>query len=167
MVEKHSNNYKITTENGQVELTKDDLIQANLTRLNKDLYHILEDGSSIQGQVRDIDLQSKTVSIEHDNRLYTFDISTALDEQVVNIQKSSAQKNRDLSIKSSMPGLVLDLMVKEEDTVEEGDAVMILEAMKMENVIKTKFSGVIKKIHCEKGQSIEKNQLLIEFYPEA
>jgi len=61
-----------------------------------------------------------------------------------------------------MPGLVLDVLVENGQEIEEGQPVMVLEAMKMENVIKSKFAGRIKEVHCAKGDAIDKNQLLIE-----
>jgi biotin carboxyl carrier protein len=62
-----------------------------------------------------------------------------------------------------MPGLVIEYFVKEGDEVQAGDKLMILEAMKMENVIKATGEGKIKKLVVSKGNTVEKNQLLIEF----
>jgi biotin carboxyl carrier protein len=61
-----------------------------------------------------------------------------------------------------MPGLVLALMVKPGDHVTEGTPLIILEAMKMENVLKAEVDGEVKAIPVEKGQAVEKKQLLIE-----
>jgi biotin carboxyl carrier protein len=61
-----------------------------------------------------------------------------------------------------MPGLVLSINVKVGDTIQKGDTLMILEAMKMENVIKAPADAVVKKININKGQAVEKAQLLME-----
>ena len=53
-------------------------------------------------------------------------------------------------------------MYKEGDEVHEGNSLLILEAMKMENVIKAEGAGTIGKIHKEIGNSVEKGQLIIE-----
>ena len=66
-------------------------------------------------------------------------------------------------LKAPMPGLIADILVKEGDEVQKGDSLLILEAMKMENVIKAAGEGTIKHIKIKKGESVEKNQLLIEF----
>jgi biotin carboxyl carrier protein len=66
-------------------------------------------------------------------------------------------------LKAPMPGLVIEYFVKEGDEVQAGDKLMILEAMKMENVIKATGEGKIKKLVVTKGNTVEKNQLLIEF----
>ena len=72
----------------------------------------------------------------------------------------SAQVVKD--IKAPMPGLVLQISVGPGDTVEKGDPLLILEAMKMENVLKAPGSGTVKKVSVNQGQAVEKNQLLIE-----
>jgi biotin carboxyl carrier protein len=68
-----------------------------------------------------------------------------------------------LELKAPMPGLVLNIVVKEGDSISKGDALLVLEAMKMENNIKSPTDGIIKKIHAVKGNAVEKNQLLISF----
>jgi biotin carboxyl carrier protein len=66
-------------------------------------------------------------------------------------------------IKAPMPGLVLDIIAEVGQEVNEGDNILILEAMKMENNIKSPTTGVIKEIKCEKGAAVEKNEVLILF----
>lgn len=65
-------------------------------------------------------------------------------------------------IKAPMPGLVLSVEVKKGDKVNKGDRLLVLEAMKMENLIKAQSQGRVKKIHVSKGAKVEKNQPLIE-----
>lgn len=66
------------------------------------------------------------------------------------------------TIKAPMPGLVLNVLVGEGQEVKKGDTLLILEAMKMENSIKSPTDGIIKKIHVQPKTAVEKNQLLIE-----
>ena len=66
-------------------------------------------------------------------------------------------------IKAPMPGLILDLKVKPGDEVKKGDVVLILEAMKMENIIKAPGDGLVKAVKVNLKQSVEKNQVLIQF----
>ncbi|MEM6802764.1 MAG: DUF2118 domain-containing protein, partial [Bacteroidota bacterium] len=60
-------------------------------------------------------------------------------------------------------GLVHSISVSEGDEVKEGDALIILEAMKMENVIKSPTDGVIAKVHVKEKDSVEKNSVMINF----
>lgn len=59
-------------------------------------------------------------------------------------------------IKAPMPGMVLKVLVNEGDEVKKGDALLVLEAMKMENILKSPTDGIIKKIAAVKGVAVEK-----------
>lgn len=63
---------------------------------------------------------------------------------------------------SPLPGSVLELKVKEGDTVSRGQVLMILEAMKMENEIRTDMAGVVRKLHVAQGESVLEGALLVE-----
>jgi biotin carboxyl carrier protein len=65
-------------------------------------------------------------------------------------------------ILSFIPGTVLDIMVEEGQSVEKGDNLMILDAMKIQNQLKSAISGKILKIHASKGDRVSKGTLLIE-----
>jgi biotin carboxyl carrier protein len=62
-----------------------------------------------------------------------------------------------------MPGLIIDLKVKDGDQVKAGDPLLILEAMKMENIIKSPGDATVKSVKVRMGEGVEKNQVLIEF----
>ena len=58
------------------------------------------------------------------------------------------------TVSSPLPGVILEVCVKEGDTVKSGQKIMVLEAMKMENVIEATADGVIKSIKVNKGDSV-------------
>ena len=62
-----------------------------------------------------------------------------------------------------MPGLILKIMAEPGQSIKKGEPILILEAMKMENVIKSPVDGVIKKVLVKEKDSVPKNQVLIEF----
>ncbi|WP_445724287.1 biotin/lipoyl-containing protein, partial [Flavobacterium sp.] len=66
-------------------------------------------------------------------------------------------------IKAPMPGLILEINVEVGQSVKENDPLLILEAMKMENSFLSPRDGVIKSIAVEKGNAVDKGQLLVEF----
>jgi biotin carboxyl carrier protein len=66
-------------------------------------------------------------------------------------------------LKAPMPGLVLAVMAKEGEAVIEGQELIVLEAMKMENAIKSPQDGTIDKIHVKKNDKIDKNHTLLSF----
>ncbi|OPX26970.1 MAG: hypothetical protein B1H06_05125 [Candidatus Cloacimonas sp. 4484_143] len=66
------------------------------------------------------------------------------------------------SVLAPIPGLVLNLLVKEGDSVNAGDPVLILEAMKMESEIASTSTGIINKINVKEGTSVQEGEVLIE-----
>lgn len=61
-----------------------------------------------------------------------------------------------------MPGIILNVLVKEGDQVNAGDAILVLEAMKMENEIHAPRAGTVKKIHVKEGSEVRAGSELIE-----
>lgn len=66
------------------------------------------------------------------------------------------------SISSPMPGKVVKVLVQEGDIVQEGEPVIVISAMKMESEYKASIDGVIKKVNCKSGDTVEANTTLIE-----
>lgn len=64
-------------------------------------------------------------------------------------------------VKAPMPGLVLRILVEEGQAVKKGDALLVLEAMKMENIIKATGEGVIKKVAVQPKLAVDKNQVML------
>jgi len=64
------------------------------------------------------------------------------------------------SVNSPMPGKISSIVVKDGDSVEEGDLIMVLEAMKMEHPIAAPKSGVVGKIGGEEGTLVTDGELL-------
>jgi pyruvate carboxylase len=69
------------------------------------------------------------------------------------------------NINSYIPGTIIDILVKVGQVLNEGDSIIVLEAMKMYNDIQMPFKGRILKINIEKGQKIPKNFLMMEIEP--
>lgn len=74
---------------------------------------------------------------------------------------SGQASGEEYQLKSPLPGVILDVKVSEGDTVKDGQTVMILEAMKMENNIDALKGGVIKKIIKRTGDSVMEGDVLL------
>lgn len=74
----------------------------------------------------------------------------------------NADKESDNNIKAPMPGKIADIFLDEGDLVNIGEPILALEAMKMQNEITAECNGVIRKIRVNKGQSVMKDELLVE-----
>lgn len=66
---------------------------------------------------------------------------------------------------SFIPGTIIDLFVKTKQKVKEGETLLLLEAMKMENQVRMPFDGEIVKIHVKKGEVIPNRHLMIVIKP--
>jgi propionyl-CoA carboxylase alpha chain len=62
-----------------------------------------------------------------------------------------------------MPGLVVSIAVKEDQEVKAGETVAVVEAMKMENVLRAEIDGTVKKIHAKPGDSLAVDAVILEF----
>lgn len=77
------------------------------------------------------------------------------------LQNSASTKIN--NVKAPMPGLIQSVAVAEGDTIQKGDTLLVLVAMKMENTIKSSGNGVVKTLKVTAGEIVEKNQVLLEF----
>ena len=81
-------------------------------------------------------------------------------------RKKSARGKKSGTISSTIPGKIVSISAKEGQKVSEGDVVMILEAMKMQNEIQAPLSGTVTAINCKPGDNVEANSPLIIILPE-
>ncbi len=80
-------------------------------------------------------------------------------------RSSGGKSKKSGKVSANIPGKVVTVEVSLGDEVQEGQVVMILEAMKMQNEIQAPVSGTITEIHCEEGQAIEANVPLLVITP--
>ena len=83
-----------------------------------------------------------------------------------NKRKKKGRVKKSGTISSTIPGKIVSIAVEEGNIVAEGDVVMILEAMKMQNEIQAPLSGSVTAVNCKPGDSIEANSPLIVIQPE-
>lgn len=78
------------------------------------------------------------------------------------LERKSFQPEQPGLIYSFIPGTIIDILVKEGQHVQKGADLLILDAMKMQNRLKSPIEGLIKKIHVKKGDRVPKGVLLVE-----
>ena len=121
-----------------------------------------------------IDGDELEVSIEQEGNVYHATIEGETFEITLPEATSSAPRKRASSggrkkggmVSASMPGKVVTVEVQVGEVVSEGQTVLILEAMKMQNEITAPIAGVVSEIHCTEGQSIEANVPLVMIEPQ-
>lgn len=101
------------------------------------------------------------IELTINQKSYKINVLTTLQDKALKlIQQNNPDKDKQTKIKSPMPGLVLKINKNIGDKVKKGETIMVLEAMKMENEIKSPVDGEISEMNIKAGQPIEKNFLL-------
>ena len=151
-------------------ITKEDRIYVNGKILDWDFihisgghYHILYDNKSFRTELVNVDHSSKTVTLKINGNNHTVKLKDRFDLLLEKMGISNTASNKLNHIKAPMPGLIIDLKVKIGDDVKTGDSLLILEAMKMENILKSPGDGKVKNVIVAIGESVEKGQVLVEF----
>ncbi len=156
--------------------------EIEINRLDETRYKICVDGE--EHQVDANQCASDWISLLINDRSYNISFSADGDELQLNfwnryyhievlderkMRMRSIQSHLDLSgpeiIKTSMPGKVVKLLVKEGQQVEAGSGIIIIEAMKMENEIQCINAGIIKSIQVKPGMAVESDVALVEIEP--
>lgn len=138
-------------------------LQIDVKDLANGYAHLLLDNKSYKVELVEEDRAEKTSVIKVNGTLYKVAIADQYDLLLKQLGFDNSRSNKMMEIKAPMPGLVLNVVVEEGQEVHKGDNLLVLEAMKMENIIKSPSSGIVKKIKINKGDKVEKNEILIQF----
>ncbi len=150
--------------NQQLELDISAEEQLDLVETGPGLFHIISGNKSFKAEVIRTSLAERSATIKVNENLYDVKLEDQFDLLVKQLGFSTLAEQRIDQIKAPMPGLVLEIMVQQGQEIKAGDHLIILEAMKMENVIKAPADGSIKEIPVQVGQAVEKNQVLIQLH---
>lgn len=145
------------------DISKEHLETLDIAETTPNNYHVLQDNVSIKASVLNSDFNTKQYTIKVNSNTYNVNINDALDQQIEALGFEIGASKKVNDIKAPMPGLILEINIKEGQTVNENDPLLILEAMKMENVINSPRDGVIKSVSVTQGETVDKNSLLITF----
>ncbi|NER10838.1 acetyl-CoA carboxylase biotin carboxyl carrier protein subunit [Muriicola jejuensis] len=156
--------YKVTV-NGtyDFELSEKDLESLDILKTSTSRYHVLKENEPFPSEVLSSDFNGKTYRIKVRNDIYEVRLQNELDQQISRMGFSLGSVKNITAISAPMPGLILEIRVREGDQVAEDAPLLILEAMKMENVITSPREGVIESISVKVGESVDKKQLLITY----
>lgn len=155
-------NFVVQTENKQFKVNNE-VIKLDQIFLNQNSSHILYQNKSYLVEVVELIKEEKKAIIKINGNIYTLNVEDQYNQLLKQLGMDNLAVNKILQVKAPMPGLVLSVLVAEGDEVQKGDSLLVLEAMKMENMIKSPTDGIIKKIEVKPGNTVEKNELLISF----
>ena len=149
--------------NTRFDFELDEVVNWDVVEVKEGRFHIVYNNTSFVADVLTHDRKSKTFEIIINNNTYSVQLKDRFDEILHDLGMDTANSNKDNDVKAPMPGRVLEILVKEGDAVSEGDGLIVLEAMKMENIIKSTREGVLKYIQAAEGDSVEKNAVLLSY----
>jgi propionyl-CoA carboxylase alpha chain len=90
-------------------------------------------------------------------------VYTLREAELVKLMPEKVAPNTSKKLLCPMPGLVVALHVGEGAEVKAGDALAIVEAMKMENILRAERDGTVKKINVKAGDSLSVDAVIMEF----
>jgi biotin carboxyl carrier protein len=156
------NPFQITVNDKSFEVHPNEAQSLDIVAVDKNAFHILKNNKAYSVEVISRDKKTKTYVFNINGTRYSAKVSDKYDRLIDQLGMKVKNTHTGGNIKAPMPGLVLEVSIEVGQSIVKGDKVLILEAMKMENVIKAPGDGIAKAIHISKGVAVEKGQLLIE-----
>ena len=144
-----------------VPIDKGHLESIDCTEVDQNLYHILSGHQSVLAEVESFDSAHRSFVIKLGGNRFVIAIKDRYDLLVDRLGLTKSVGASVSDVYAPMPGLVLDLLVQPGQTVEAGQPLLILEAMKMENIIKAGGEGIVESIQVSNGTTVDKGQLLV------
>lgn len=138
-------------------------VEWDLVEIRDNAFHIIRNNRGYNAAIVSFNAEEKSMVVNVNGNDYEISIKDKYDLLLQQLGISSKTVSQVKYIKAPMPGLIIHLAVKDGDDVKKGDTLLILEAMKMENVIKSPRDGKIKSINAELRKPVEKNQVIVEF----
>lgn len=153
--------YAITNEEGQwfIDNAPADL---DIRPLSNGLVSVLYKGRSFTAVIEKTDVKSKEVSISVNGQSYKATIKEPIDQLLSKMGMGMNASKKIESVKAPMPGMILKILVTPGQVLKKGDGMLILEAMKMENLIKASGNATVKAIKVDERVAVEKGTVLIE-----
>jgi biotin carboxyl carrier protein len=125
---------------------------------DESLYSIIMDNISYELVIEERDGEYEVLMR---GKLYTGQVLDERAQLVASRRSPKLIDSGEISIRAPMPGLIVAIPVTEGQEIKGGQAVVILESMKMQNELKSPRDGIVQRISVEAGQSVEQNKLLV------
>jgi biotin carboxyl carrier protein len=135
----------------------------DLAQIQEGYFHILYHDKSYRAEIVEANQDAKSFIIKINGTSYPVILKDRFDLLLEKMGMNPNAGARVNHVRAPMPGLIIDLKVKDGDAVKAGEPLLILEAMKMENIIKAPADAVVKSVKVNLRQGVEKNQVLVEF----
>jgi biotin carboxyl carrier protein len=156
-------NLEITEDKNQFIVDGEQIALDIQPLINDDTSNVIYNNKSYNVEVVAVDEVAKISTVKVNGNLYKVQVEDQFDLLLKKLGMDTAAGTKIREIKAPMPGMVLKVMVEEGTEVKKGDNLLVLEAMKMENILKSSTDGIVKKVLVMQGDKIEKNTVLVQF----
>lgn len=155
------NTYPIEQTNEEWQMN-DSPAKWDIQQLPNGLFSILYNHRSYTAFVESIDAKSKEVKLNIDGNSYSVTLQEPIDLLLSSMGMDLKAMQKAEPVKAPMPGMVLKILVAPGQQINKGDGLLILEAMKMENILKASGPATVKAIKINERTAVEKGAILIE-----
>ncbi len=152
--------YEIEIDQDGAVMVDGELRDVDFLNLGGSLYSIITENKSLEAVIDDDDGK---IAVMMGGQLFETQV---LDERaMLLVQRRGGLKITSGEVTAPMPGLIVMVTVALDQIIEQGDTVVILESMKMQNELKSPVAGVVRAIQVETGQAVDKGDMLVEIGP--
>lgn len=158
------NDKEFAVKRNQSGLTiNDEAVAADIVKVGESVYHVISNNRSYNAAIVNFNSVEKTAVIKVNGNTYNVTSKDQFDILLEQMGLNNLKAGTIGDLKAPMPGMVLKVLVNDNDTVQKGNSLFILEAMKMENIIKAPADATVKTVKIIPGDKVEKGQVLIVF----
>ena len=152
--------YEIEIDNDGTIFVDGEARDVDFLNLGGSLYSIITENKSLEAVIDDDEGQ---IAVMMDGQLYE---TRVLDERaMLLVQRRGGLSQTSGDAHAPMPGLIVSVSIESGQLVAQGDTLVVLESMKMQNELRAPIAGSVKAIHAEAGQAVDKGDLLVEIAP--
>lgn len=120
-------------------------------------------GKKFHGEIMNENLENRKLTVKINHSEYLISKNGPLDDLIAQLGLDKVKVRKLSQLKSPMPGRIVAINIAVGDEIEVGDSLLTLEAMKMENVLKSEGVGIVKSIEVKTDQVVDKGAVLITF----
>ena len=122
------------------------------------LYSLIVNGESYEGFVYPEERGWQVLLL---GRAFSIIIEDEREKRLRSKVASSTKPGREFQLKAPMPGLIVSVPIHEDQIVEKGQILVILESMKMQNELRAPFSGTVARLKVKAGESVLQKQIML------
>lgn len=137
------------------------IVKSDWVTIGEHKYHVLFNHQSYTVELLGADETGKQLTLMVNGQKRVADVRDQFDTLLKQLGMDKMTSSKVNEVKAPMPGLVLRIIAEEGQAVKKGDPLLVLEAMKMENIIKAAGEGVVKKILVSPRLAVDKNQVMM------